>query len=802
MTLLLNSVVLAIGASCLASFIGCSMALTGMLLGPSFRKAFRFLSILVLALPPFLIASVWMDGWSHYEPILGRTGWDLYSLTGCVLLIGCMLWPVTFWPTDAALAKVPCALMESDPFLRGYHCIRHLILPRIRSSVFFAFMIQAALAFNQFTIPTLLQVKVLPAEMWIHFNTTLKYGETFQLAWPWIVFPFFLWLFHRKPVIWQGSFQQEPRLKRLLNERLSKPWKAMCLVISLVTVMVSLCWPLLSILFQEETWSHLMPAVVAGKSVIWYSFAFAVFTALLCMAFGMGLSSLSWVMPVWLLFWLPGMITALALLLVFTLPEFSWLYPSMLIGVLALVLRYLGPAWSGARWVAHEENPDFKHAAQLMGAGWFHRWKTIHAPLRAPQLLASAYVVYLLALWDVETLILLYPPGAETLAIRAFNFLHYGHNAEIHAICLLSIGLGVLPWITLKLLTGSIALYKSLMQGTSNLSFLSPPPALLILIPLLPLFTGCGKDNPDSNNLGSQFFESVLTIGSKGNGIGQFSKPRSIAIDHQDQLYVADMTGRIQMFDSEGQFIRHWQMPEVDRGRPKGMCIDHEGHLVVIEPHYSRINHFDSKGELLRQWGAFGKEPGMLSLPRDAVVNSQGILFIGEYGSVERIQSFDLNTGTHLKTWGTPGNGTMQFNRPEGLGLDPATHTLLIADSCNHRVQIYDFSGQLLDVLGEPGTKSGQFSYPYDVAVDNQGRRFVCEFGNSRIQVFDQDNQWIETVSAPGNGPAELNNPWCIAFDSHHNLYIADSGNHRIQKWIAKPNAFNSAQDLVNMTLR
>src|SRR5215204_792266 len=44
--------------------------------------------------------------------------------------------------------------------------------------------------------------------------------------------------------------------------------------------------------------------------------------------------------------------------------------------------------------------------------------------------------------------------------------------------------------------------------------------------------------------------------GSLGGGKGQFSKPRAIAIDKDDQLYIVDMTARIQVFDADGNFIR------------------------------------------------------------------------------------------------------------------------------------------------------------------------------------------------------------------------------------------------------
>src|SRR5437879_2118291 len=39
------------------------------------------------------------------------------------------------------------------------------------------------------------------------------------------------------------------------------------------------------------------------------------------------------------------------------------------------------------------------------------------------------------------------PPGAETLSVRVFNFLYYGHNAQVNALCLLLLMLALAPLI-------------------------------------------------------------------------------------------------------------------------------------------------------------------------------------------------------------------------------------------------------------------------------------------------------------------------------------------------------------------
>jgi sugar lactone lactonase YvrE len=299
------------------------------------------------------------------------------------------------------------------------------------------------------------------------------------------------------------------------------------------------------------------------------------------------------------------------------------------------------------------------------------------------------------------------------------------------------------------------------------------------------LLPGCSPPGTDETALQSRFFRAVQIIGTRGTALGQFNKPRSVAVDRQDNLYVVDMTARVQKFSPQGALLGSWQMTETDLGKPKGMCLDGCGHLVVLEPHYSRVNHFTPEGRLVRQWGVHGTNDGELAFPRAIAVNSKAEMFISEYGRRERVQCFAEPGPKFVRVMGRAGDGPGEFNRPEGLGLDAADR-LYVADSCNHRIQVFTAEGRWLRAYGRPGSGPGQLSYPYDVRVDAQGHQFVCEFGNSRIQVFDPRDQAVEIIGGPGAGPGQFDNPWSLALDSQGNLYVADTGNHRVQKLIRK----------------
>ncbi|MBN8248747.1 MAG: hypothetical protein J0L84_15065 [Verrucomicrobia bacterium] len=307
--------------------------------------------------------------------------------------------------------------------------------------------------------------------------------------------------------------------------------------------------------------------------------------------------------------------------------------------------------------------------------------------------------------------------------------------------------------------------------------------------------------------MASKHFSQVTILGSRGVAPGQFNKPRSLICDREDNLYVADLTGRIQKFSPDGRYLLQWQMPQTDLGKPKGMGLDRDGNILVIEPHYMRVNHFSPEGRRVAQWGIKGTNAGEFILPRGIAQDSRGEFFVSEYTVVDRLQRFRLGpagtTSSPLRclsvqsggppfeeacltaAWGSPGEQPGQFNRAEGVAVGP-DDAVYVADSCNHRIQVFDRDGKFLRSHGRAGSHPGEFSYPYDIRVAPDGTQFVCEFGNSRVTVLDARDQVLEVLGGPGAAPGHFANPWSIALDSRGNLYVADSQNHRVQKFVRR----------------
>jgi ABC-type Fe3+ transport system permease subunit/DNA-binding beta-propeller fold protein YncE len=775
--LLQNSLLVSALTTLVAVGFGFAAALWLAGLEANWRKFFLALSAVALALPPFLVTNCWLDLLGHTGKWRGWLPLNIYSLGGTVAILALMLWPVTTFATLGAWQRLQPEQFEVDSKLRGWALLRWLLLPAARSALGQAAVLTFVLALNNFAVPAILQTKVFPAEVWVSFNTTFDYGKTVALSWPLVVVPLLLliWL-RRREVAWPRMQETVPA--KLFRRILGTGWFTSSAVVTVFVLLLSVGLPLADLLGAERTWQQLWPAFAAGQSAFWNSISLAVATATLTVALGL----LCWRWPVgtflWLPFLVPGVVLGITLIFLCNRSSLTAFYQSAGIVVLAWTIRYLAIGWNGAAQARRSVDRELADAARLAGANRWQVFRHAYWPQIAPAVAAAWYVTYLLCLWDVETLVLVVPPGGETLALRIFNLLHYGHNAQVNALCALLLVLAVFPlavwWFVNSLRSQRMALLTLGLVG----------------------LVGCVPPTSNETAVQSQLFDRVQIIGSRGTGAGQFNKPRSLVVDRQDNLYVVDMTGRVQKFSSNGVFLFSWQMPQTDLGKPKGMCLDGDGNIVVIEPHYARVNHYDTTGKLVAQWGVKGTNAGQIGFPRAVAVNSRGELFVSEYSQTERVQRFAAHGVKFLDGFGQMGDQPGEFNRAEGLCVDRRDQ-LYVADSCNHRVQVFSGEGKFVRAFGHAGSGRGELSYPYDLRVDVAGRVIVCEFGNSRIQIFDEHGEPLEILGGTGAAPGQFANPWSIALDSAGNLYVADSQNHRVQKLLRKKSVVSRQSSVV-----
>jgi DNA-binding beta-propeller fold protein YncE len=277
--------------------------------------------------------------------------------------------------------------------------------------------------------------------------------------------------------------------------------------------------------------------------------------------------------------------------------------------------------------------------------------------------------------------------------------------------------------------------------------------------------------------------EPELVWGKQGIAPGELEKPRALAINDRDELFLVDMTARIQVYDADGNYLRGWRTPASVNGRPTGLSIFKNGRVIVPDTHYFRVLFYEPDGtpiDSASMGGTPGKGPGEFGWPTDVVEDSQGNIYVSEYNESDRIQKFSPE-GEYLLQWGGTGEEPGQFRRPQCMAVD-AQDRIWVADACNHRIQVFDTDGKLLKIWGQEGSGPGKLYYPYGIALDVQGTVYVCEYGNERIQKFTEEGKSLGTWGGPGRAPGQLRNPWAIAIDSQGRLHVLDSNNHRVQR--------------------
>jgi DNA-binding beta-propeller fold protein YncE len=274
-----------------------------------------------------------------------------------------------------------------------------------------------------------------------------------------------------------------------------------------------------------------------------------------------------------------------------------------------------------------------------------------------------------------------------------------------------------------------------------------------------------------------------LVWGIHGSKAGWLHKPRVAAFDDYDQLYLADLTDRIQVFDRDGNYLRGWRTPGLNVDGPSGLTVDRQGRLLVADTHFYRVLVYSPTGKLLFQIGdgIQGTTPGRFGYPTDAVIDRAGNFYVSEYGENDRIQVFSPE-GRWLRQWGGHGYEPGEFLRPRAMAIDDQDR-IFVADSCNHRIQVFDTEGRLLHLWGTRGKGPGQLSYPYDVAIGPDHCLYVCEFGNSRVQKFTLEGKSLGIWGNPGRGPGQLSSPWALAVDHQGAVSVIDSNNHRVQRF-------------------
>ena len=275
----------------------------------------------------------------------------------------------------------------------------------------------------------------------------------------------------------------------------------------------------------------------------------------------------------------------------------------------------------------------------------------------------------------------------------------------------------------------------------------------------------------------------VATRGAQGN------PPKRHAVDHPDtrktehQMFIVDRNGKL--VESWEQHHDLWVHPHSIKQSPYDpdkfvWALDGRSESGKCAEQVFKFTHDGKLVMTLGEHGVPGNDKSHFAGPTDLAFFPNGDFLVADGYKNGRIVRFD-KTGKYLMEFGTRGRAPGQFTQVHGVAID-AKGRILTADRGNHRIQIFDQSGKLLDLWPN-------IEFPDDMAVTNDGFVWVADGEVQKMLKFDMNGKLLYSWGTYGTSPGRLWGTHRFSVDQEGNLYTAEVYGGRAQKFVPKKGA-------------
>lgn len=306
------------------------------------------------------------------------------------------------------------------------------------------------------------------------------------------------------------------------------------------------------------------------------------------------------------------------------------------------------------------------------------------------------------------------------------------------------------------------------------------------------------------------------------NAAARFFAPEMMATDSAGVFYVTDRNNHIiRKITPDGEVSLFAGTPGVAGAQdgpggmaqfssPTGLAVDQDNNLYVADSGSHLIRKITPGGVVSTVAGtpaAPGSTDGPGSMaafrnPWGVAVDRMGAIYVADSGNhtIRKIFS-NGSVATVAGSAGVPGSQDgegdgARFNKPTGLSISDVG-ILYVADEGNHTIRMITPAGVVSTVAGlkgAPGNSDGpgpkaRFRSPDGIAVDPTGNLFIGDSGNHTIRMITPAGT-VTTIGGNGaagsaNGlgqAARFRSPHGIVVDARGGLCLADTGNHTIRQ--------------------
>jgi len=285
----------------------------------------------------------------------------------------------------------------------------------------------------------------------------------------------------------------------------------------------------------------------------------------------------------------------------------------------------------------------------------------------------------------------------------------------------------------------------------------------------------CGPSIADRQEAGPSepARKSTTTLDMYQSSELPLGEPLAVAVDFQGRVVIADGSpGRVVRW--EGTTVQEFQEPSTGVGfYPTDVAV-HGFFVYVVDESGREILRFGDQGayrDVLLNFEELSL--GRRVSPYSVAVDDAGRIAVSD---VENDQILIFDNYLSLETaFGNYGSYKGQLSRPQGVSFSPRGN-IVVADTGNHRVQIFSDGGAFRRLVPAPG-QPNPMRRPRRAVADPLGRVIVADPGAGAVFVFDPQGALERTIVPTGVDHFE---PTDVEITRDGCLVVADEANRTV----------------------
>jgi len=400
-----------------------------------------------------------MSAWGLAEAPL-----KVHGLPGVMFVLGLAYFPFVTLLAGSGLRGVDNRYEEAARLQAGtWRVLTRITLPLIRPHVFAGAVFVFVFSIIDFGVPDILRVRTYPTEIFIQFSALYDERAAIVSGLPLMLVAVLLisvqvWAVRGRLYISQVGASQ-PSVRYSLGK--AQPWA------------VAFCAGVLalSVLVPVGALAVFSGSLTAYQSVLATSLGQIAFSVLLAAAGAGAMTILAFFIAhsmvrasaqprmlaeylTQLPFAVSPLILRIGLIKLWNRPATDWLYGSYLVILLGYLAHFIPFTIRALYSSLQQLEPQLEEMGRMLSRSRSRVLVRITLPLIRNGLITGFFIGFVLALGELGVTLLVTPPRMATIPIKVYNFMHYGAEETVAALCLILVALQLLVSLGLLGLAG------------------------------------------------------------------------------------------------------------------------------------------------------------------------------------------------------------------------------------------------------------------------------------------------------------------------------------------------------------